>query len=304
MKHVYIIVNTIKDPVMAVTSDILVWLKKNDCIGYVESNVKESINNNIDNIDKIDEINEDILGKIDFAIVLGGDGTIIHSARKLAQHKIPILGINLGNLGFLAEMEESEWQEYLKCILEGRYEVETRMMLKAKIYNKGILIDEGIGLNDVVISRTTLSRMIGFRLFVNNEFVDDYSADGAILATPTGSTAYNLSAGGPILAPHNEMMVMTPICPHSLGSRSIVLSSHDEVRINFIHNRQSWSDNLMLTIDGQKGIELEKETEVIISKADIQTRLIQLEGHNFYNILRQKLGNREVGKSHENETSE
>jgi len=297
LKKVYIIVNTRKEPAKSTAKEILLWLTKNGCIGYVEAQVKLDLDVDVAIID------EKIMSEIDFAIILGGDGTIIHSARQLGQYSIPILGINLGSLGFLAEMEESEWQDHLKCVLEGRYEVENRMMLEVKIYDQGELVDQGIGLNDVVISRTTLSRMVGFSLYVNNEFVNDYFADGVILSTPTGSTAYNLSAGGPVLAPHSEMMVMTPICPHSLGSRSIVLSSKDQVKIAFEHNRQSWSESLMVTIDGQEGIQINKETQVIISKAEIQTQLIQLKGHNFYRVLRQKLGSRKVEKSYENETS-
>lgn len=285
MKNVYMIINTSKDPTLTYSCKIMDWLKSKNCKVYIDSYVRECYAFNAIDIEDDSELDD-----IDFAIVLGGDGTIIHSARRLAMHEIPILGINLGNLGFLAEIEEHEWQENLEKVLEGKYEIETRMMLEAQIFNKDNLIEEGFCLNDVVISRMALSRMVGFSIYVNDEFVNYYSADGIIIATPTGSTAYNLSANGPILAPHNEMIVMTPICPHSLTARSIVLSSNDKVKINFEHNRRSWDNDLMVTIDGQEGKEVNNDAEIIIQKADLKTRLIKIEGHNFYHILRRKLG--------------
>jgi NAD+ kinase len=285
MKHVYLIINTDKDYELTYSCKIIKWLKEHSCEVYIDQNVRSCYA-----FDAIDVTDESELDHIDFSIVLGGDGTIIHSARRLAQHEIPILGINLGNLGFLAEIEEHEWKEHLLEVLNGSYDIEPRMMLEAEIYENGALVEEGFGLNDVVISRMALSRMVGFSIFVNDKFVNYYSADGIIIATPTGSTAYNLSAGGPILAPYNEMIVMTPICPHSLTARSIVLSSDDVVKITFEHNRRSWENDLMVTIDGQEGKKISSETEIIIKKAQLKTRLIKLEGHDFYHILRRKLG--------------
>jgi NAD+ kinase len=279
------IINTDKDYELTYSCKIIEWLKNHLCEVYIDKDVRRCYDF------QALEVTEDTdLDHIDFSIVLGGDGTIIHSARKLAQHEIPILGINLGNLGFLAEIEEHEWEEHLLEVLNDHYEVEPRMMLEAEIYENGLLVEDGFGLNDVVISRMALSRMVGFSIYVNNEFVNYYSADGIIVATPTGSTAYNLSAGGPILAPHNEMIVMTPICPHSLTARSIVLSSDDVVKITFEHNRRSWENDLMVTIDGQEGKKISSDTEIIIKKAILKTRLIKLEGHDFYHILRRKLG--------------
>lgn len=285
MHRVYMIVNMIKDDTLEITNEIIRWLHDNGCEIFIDRKVRDC-----SHLDATCITDEAELDDIDFAIVLGGDGTIIHSARRLAQHEIPILGINLGNLGFLAEIEQSEWKKNLQQVLDGNYEIETRMMLEARVFEAGELVEEGYGLNDVVISRMALSRMVGFSVYVNDEFVNYYSADGLIMSTPTGSTAYNLSAGGPILAPHSEMIVMTPICPHSLTARSVVLSSNDVVKITFEHNRRNWDKDLMVTIDGQEGMRISSDADIIIRKAAMKTRLIKLEGHDFYHILRRKLG--------------
>lgn len=285
MKNIYVIINTLKSNKLAYTKKIIEWLNHQACTVFLDEEVYHNYK-----LEDVQMLKEHNLDTIDCAIVLGGDGTIIHSARRLSQHKIPILGINLGNLGFLAEIEEHEWLINLTKVLEHKYEIESRMMLEVKVYNGGKLIEEGYCLNDIVVSRMALSRMVGFSLFVNEEFVNYYSADGIIISTPTGSTAYNLSAGGPILAPHNEMIVMTPICPHSLTARSIVISSNDVVKITFEHNRRSWREDLMVTMDGQKGVKISSDTEIIIKKSEVKTQLIKLEGHDFYRILRRKLG--------------
>ncbi len=287
MKVVYLIINTIKDKDLGFANNIITWLNDQG----VEVLVDTKIHEKYELSDQCVNCESD-LDRADFAIVLGGDGTIIHSARKLAQHQLPILGINLGNLGFLAEIEQKDWKESLSQVLEGNYTIEDRMMLECQTYDvvEETTSSKSFGLNDVVISRMALSRMVGFSLYVNEEFANYYSADGVILSTPTGSTAYNLSAGGPILAPHNEMMVMTPICPHSLTARSLVLSSADTIRITFEHNRRSWGKDLMVTIDGQEGQQITSDTEIIIRKSNLKTRLIKLEGHDFYHILRRKLG--------------
>lgn len=288
MKQAYIITNTLKDSDLSFTHDVIEWLELQGVKAYVDSKLQADY-----------ELEEHLLkheydlDTIDFAIVLGGDGSIIHSARRLALHGVPILGINLGSLGFLAEIEQQAWKESLTQVLKGRYHVQERMMLEARTYNsvEGTSSTRTVALNDVVISRMALSRMVGFSLFVNDEFVSYYSSDGVIISTPTGSTAYNLSAGGPILAPNGETIVITPICPHSLSARSIVVSSHDVIRITFEHNRRLWENDLMLTADGQEGHELTSDSEIIIRKAELTTKLMKLDGHNFYKVLRHKLGN-------------
>lgn len=288
MKQVYMIVNTLKDPDLTFACDVAKWLKERGVHVYVETAFEERTDFGDVCLEKDQQ-----LDAMDMAIVLGGDGTIIHSARRLAKHGVPILGINIGSLGFLAQIEQHEWQTSLSQVLEGKCQVRNRIMLEAEAV-KGEATAPGkyFALNDVVISRMALSRMVGFSIFVNDELVNDISADGVIVSTPTGSTAYNLSAGGPILAPDSETIVVTPICPHSLSSRSIVLSSNDVVRITFEHNRRSWENDLMMTVDGQKGVKLTSDSEIILKRSDVATKLIKPEGHDFYKVLRHKLGRR------------
>lgn len=229
------------------------------------------------------------LEKADCAIVLGGDGTILGASRELAPHQIPILGVNLGNFGFLAEVEAKDVLKTLERILQNHYCIEERMMLQTTLTKEGVQRQVGLALNDIVASRTAISRMVGYSIYVNGNLVNHFAADGIIISTPTGSTAYNLSAGGPILAPYTESMVITPICPHSLTARSIVLSGDDEVRINFDVNRSSWEKDLMITIDGQEVFNIQSDMEVLIKRSPIKTKLIKLRENDFYTLLRRKL---------------
>jgi len=287
MKQVYMIVNTLKDKDLSFACEMMAWLQDQNVDVYVDSALHDQYE-----IGEKHVKHDHQLHTVDFAIVVGGDGTIIHSARRLAQHGMPIPGINIGSLGFLNQIEQHEWKESLSQVLEGKYDIQDRMMLETITYNsvEGTSSQGSFALNDVVISRMALSRMVGFSVFVNDEFVSHYSSDGVIISTPTGSTAYNLSAGGPILAPNGDTLVLTPICPHSLAARSIVLSSGDVIRITFEHNRRLWENDLMMTVDGQEGVKLTGDTEIIVKKADLKTKLLKLEGHNFYKVLRHKLG--------------
>lgn len=232
------------------------------------------------------------------AIVLGGDGTLISCATHLMDLNIPILGINLGTVGFLAEIEKTHIEDALNSLFEDNYLIENRMMLKGELH-KGNLhmppIDDGFycgyALNDIVITRKGLSRIISIRIYVNEELVDDYRGDGVIISTPTGSTAYNLSAGGPIILPKANVMVITPICPHSLSPRSIVISSDDEVKIVLRKSKKTQQDEAIATYDGQNIIDLGTEDVLIIKKAEYSTRLIRLNHTSMYEVLRSKLIN-------------
>jgi NAD+ kinase len=227
----------------------------------------------------------DAMAKADCIIVLGGDGTIIHTARRFSSYDLPFLGVNIGNLGFLAEVEATGVEDALEHLITGNYQIEKRMMLSTCIDDICI----GVALNDIVISRTSISRMLGYTLYVNDELVDHYNADGVIVATPTGSTAYNLSAGGPLLVPYNDVMVVTPICPHSLTARSLVLAGEDKVTITLANNRDTWDEALTLTIDGQEAVSINKQTKITITKSTKYTNLIKIMGNDFYSLLRQKL---------------
>lgn len=222
---------------------------------------------------------------VDCVIVLGGDGTFLRAARLVAPYGIPILGINLGTLGFLTEIEVAETEAALERLISGQYFLEDRMMLEASVIRGKEVVSTYFGLNDVVINKGPLARLNTLDIFVDEEYVTSYMADGIIIASPTGSTAYSLSAGGPIVYPEVDVTILTPICPHTLHSRPMVIPSHKTVRV-FIIQQQSDSN---LTIDGQRCFELLNGDEIIIRKTHFYAKLVRLKGHNFFNILREKL---------------
>lgn len=218
-------------------------------------------------------------------IVLGGDGTLLQAARAVAQAETPILGVNLGHLGFLTEVEVPQLWEVLPRIVAGDFEVEERMMLDTRVVRSGGEVARFLALNEVVVSKGVFARLIRLELLIGGRPVEEYWSDGLIIATPTGSTAYSLSAGGPIVSPQLEVLVITPICPHTLYSRSLVISQREQVRVRV------WATHreLALTIDGQRGYRLEPGDELQVSKAQESARLVRQRGWSFYEVLRRKL---------------
>lgn len=230
---------------------------------------------------------------IDCAIVLGGDGTIIQAANDLMTHDIPILGVNLGTLGFLAEIEEQNAFEALDRLFQDDYRIESRIMMEGNVLCSGEqgLESSGYALNDVVITRKGFSRIINLGIYVNDELVDNFLGDGVIISTPTGSTAYNLSAGGPIIMPQASVIVLTPICPHSLSPRSVVVSAEDTIKVVVGKSKKTQEAEAIATFDGKLVIDLGTDDSVIIRKAKYNTKLIKLNRTGIYEILRSKLGN-------------
>lgn len=228
---------------------------------------------------------KDIPENVDLIMVLGGDGTLLSVARLVGEREIPILGVNLGTLGFLTEVSRAELERAIKRIIKGEYSLEKRLMLKAEIWRNYKKIEEHRVLNDVVINKGALARIIELETYIDNNLVTLFKADGLIVSTPTGSTAYNLSAGGPIIYPTLECMVLTPICPHTLTNRPIVLpgSSIIEVRL------KSESQDVYLTLDGQVGMNLQKDDRITITKASSKTLLVIPPERNYFEILRTKL---------------
>ncbi len=281
-----IIPNVNKDDNLEVTQLLIHWLEVNQYKIILPNHVAQSLNKPYGA-----DLNS-VYKEADCAIILGGDGTIIHSARELAEYSIPILGINLGHLGFLAEVEKGDAVHTLKQVVKGHYSMQKRMMLDAHLCCDESTKKIGHALNDIVITRSrSLSRILRFKIYVNHTLVNAYSADGVIISTPTGSTAYNLSAGGPLLNPKDEMIIITPICPHSLYSRSIVLSKEDIVKIVIAQDERLIDQDIMLTIDGQEGRVLKENEEVLITKSKYYTSLITTGQNNYYELLRKKLGN-------------
>lgn len=218
-------------------------------------------------------------------VVLGGDGTMLSVARLVADRDVPILGVNLGGLGFLTETTLEQLYPALEGLLAGNYEVSERMMLTTHIHRQGERIAEYSVLNDVVINKGALARIIEMATYIDKEYINTYRADGLIISTPVGSTAYNLSAGGPILFPTMQAIVVSPICPHTLTNRPLVIPDHCKIEVELM----SENEDVLLTLDGQVGFALRYKDIVEIRKAKFNIKLIQFPPWNFYHTLRAKL---------------
>jgi NAD+ kinase len=226
----------------------------------------------------------------DIAIAIGGDGTTLSVAKRAAALGKHVLGINAGRLGFMSGLEKNEL-ELLEKLVKGEYETDERLMLKATVKEKDRVISEHHCLNDAVISRGNFARLIDINITCNDRNVSDMRADGVIIATPTGSTAYSMAAGGPVVSPEAECIISTPICPHSLMDRSIIFSADKELIIRAstdIHNPT------IITIDGREIIEFNPDTEISVGKSEISAKLIKLKPENFYEILNKKIIERRV----------
>ncbi len=221
----------------------------------------------------------------DIVIVLGGDGTFLSVARLVKDYSIPIIGVNLGGLGFLTEIKLDEMYDILDDIFNGNYMINERMMLKASLFRGGEKISSYSVLNDVVINKGTLARIIELKTSINDNFVTKYRADGLIVSTPTGSTAYSLAAGGPIIYPELNCIILTPICPHTLTNRPLVISGDDVITVEL----NSLDNDVMITLDGQVGFSLRDEDIIRIEKDEKKTLILTSPKKNYYETLRTKL---------------
>jgi NAD+ kinase len=221
----------------------------------------------------------------DLLIVLGGDGTLLSAARLVADRQVPILPVNLGGLGFLTTVPLDDLYTILEEIFSGKNRMSERVMLEAQIVRGGSIIRRQIALNDAVLNKAALARIMDVALHVDGEYVTTYKADGLILSTPTGSTAYSLSAGGPIVYPTVEAFVVTPICPHTLTNRPLVIPDTAKIEIDF----QAEDDAVFLTLDGQIGIELVNGDQIVVRKASEKLRLVLPSKKTYFQVLRNKL---------------
>ncbi len=227
----------------------------------------------------------------DCIIVLGGDGTLLQAARDLVRKNIPLLGINMGHLGYLAEVDGGSVYPALEQLLRGAYEVEERMMLYGRVYRKERLLGEDIALNDIVISRMGPLRVTPFINYVNGEFLTVYHADGMIVSTPTGSTGYSLSAGGPIVSPGADLTILSPLAAHTLNTRSIVLPARDVVTIEIGDGRRDKAETAMAVFDGDTTVEMCSGDTIVIQRAASRVRIVKLNNQSFVEVLRQKMRN-------------
>ncbi|NDJ16748.1 NAD(+) kinase [Myxacorys almedinensis] len=220
-----------------------------------------------------------------FAIVLGGDGTVLSACRQVAFCNIPLLAVNTGHMGFLTEILLDKLPEAIECLISNNYEIEERTMLRVQILRQGTMLWEALCLNEMVLHREPLTSMCHFEVEVGNHTRVDIAADGLILSTPTGSTAYSLSAGGPVITPGVPVIILVPICPHSLASRSLVFANDQPVTLF-----PATPNRLILTADGNAGCYVLPDDHVCIEKSPYPVRFVRLRPHEFFHILREKLG--------------
>lgn len=283
MKYFLIATNSIKDENLILTSKIESYISMHGgdsrrIIGDINGDITYKLEN--------DE-------KFDCIIALGGDGTILKVSRDLRGWNIPIVGVNLGTLGFLTEIEPEQIFPVIDRLFEDDYIMEERMNICGAVFKEGQKepFCRDVALNDIVITRAGFSRVIGLKVYVNDKVMDIYEADGVIVSTPTGSTGYNLSAGGPLVSPKTNLMIITPISPHSLTSKSIVLSSEDEIAIEVLKMRKAQKEEAIVNFDGQPGIQLSAGDRIVIHKAYSTTKMIKLFDVSFYEVLREKIAN-------------
>lgn len=230
---------------------------------------------------ELDELAE----SVDMIVVLGGDGTMISTARLLDKREVPVLGINFGTLGYLAEFRLEELEQALTAIFEGHYRLDRRVMLAAELCRGEERLLRNRVLNDVVVSKSALARIIEIETWLDKQFVNCFRADGLIISTPTGSTAYNLSAGGPVVYPSMNAVVITPICPHTLSNRPLVVPDDAEIELIL----KTPNEEVALTLDGQVGYKMEAGDRVLISKSRTAFNLMQPINRNYFEVLRGKL---------------
>lgn len=282
MKHFLIYTNIHKDRDLAVTSQIKAFLEARGCQVHVLTEETDKAEDSI-------EVCRQIPEHIDCMLVLGGDGTILRAVRDVKELPIPILGVNLGTLGYMTEVEPEQLDEALEQLLAGDFAYEERMMLMAVTKTEDGKEAQQWALNDVVISRKGSLQINDFNIYVNGQFLKKYSADGVIITTPTGSTGYNLSAGGPIAAPETKLMMITPICPHTFNQRSIILSPEDEIVVEIPAGREGKSQQVEASFDGNGQMLMHTGDAITITKSERKTVFLKLNKISFLEILSRKM---------------
>ncbi len=281
-----VVLNLSKQKAITCAREIAILMLANNAEVLMLSEYRELFKGiQITYIDNIEEMFE----SADIAITVGGDGTIIHAAKYSARQNTPLIGVNVGRLGFAAEVEPDETESLLR-ILKGDYQTESRILLDVEVIKNG-KSRHYLAVNDAIIERGQLSKIVDLKLSLDGEEIANYRADGLLFATPTGSTAYSLSAGGPIVAPQMDCLMMTPVCPHSLFSRSVLFSGESELSITVKIPSECCC---VLTIDGEKNVDILAEDRVIIRKSELKLKLISLYKRNFYKRLNEKLKEREI----------
>ena len=284
MEHFFVITNGSKDKEYKSAKKIKNYMEQRGCscsiaTDYGQDDTKEYSTD-------IKEIPENT----QCAIVLGGDGTMLQAANDLATTQLPILGVNLGNLGFLADIEENHLIPAMDKLISNQFVLEERMLLEGSYLEVDGNEKKQLALNDIVINKGHCYHLVSMKVYINGKLLDFYIADGVVISSPTGSTGYNLSAGGPVMLPTMEGIIITPICPHSLNNRSIVVSAKDEIVVEIGSIRGEKKDEGILIMDGMVQRTMYTGESITIRKAEENTRFIKLNGANFLEIFHSKLG--------------
>jgi NAD+ kinase len=280
VKRVGIISKPRKAEVREVVQPLLEWLKQHAIEAYIDKETGTILENNSRCLTR-----NEMPSQVDLVVVLGGDGTLLAAARALNRKPVPILAVNLGGLGFLTAITRDELIATLNAVLEGKYRSEKRVQIEGELVRADEVISTFLALNDVVVNKGAIARILDFEVVVDGHFVSSYKSDGLIISTPTGSTAYSLAAGGPIVAPSVGAFVMTPICAHTLTNRPIVLPDTAIIEIAIKAPREA----AYLTVDGQMGITAHGEDIVRMKKAASTVEIIQPLTRDYFKILREKL---------------
>ncbi len=280
MKRIGIITNREKDKGLEFTNQLVESIQK-----YGGQAVLPTYDGSFE-MDDIDNLVVEICDNCDMIICLGGDGTFLRTARTAYLYGLPMLGINLGSLGFLTDVEKGEIDKAVENILNDRYTLEDRIMLSSKLYKDGKLVAQDVAINDVVISRGGIPRILHLSTYIDDNLVEMYPGDGIVVATPTGSTAYSLSAGGPIVEPTSGLIIITPICPHILSSRPLITSDMRKIKICV---SQGFEHKAKVTVDGQKNLEITGGDYLEIEKTESTVKIIRVNSKNFFTVLRSKI---------------
>lgn len=279
MKSIGIYVKRTNPDAVVVARDLRAWLQQREVEVLLERELAEAMGS------AGGIAGSDLPGRVDCIVVLGGDGTLISVAREVGNRGVPILGVNLGSLGFLTETSLEQLYSEMERVLNGDFTVSDRIMLQAGIQRHAESVGEYTVLNDVVINKGALARIVDMEVWVDDNYLTTFKADGLIVSTPTGSTAYNMAAGGPIIYPGLHCLVITPICPHMLTNRPIIVSDEAIIRIIMRIN----DERVFVTADGQVGMALQAQDVIEIRKAQMCTRLINSSSKEYFEVLRTKL---------------
>jgi NAD+ kinase len=285
MKRIGIIAKQNKPEAVPIVRSLVEWLRPKKIEVFIEEGMGKLVHPPLTGPQLNSVERENIPRHVEMIIVLGGDGTLLSVARLVRDYAVPILGVNLGGLGFLTEITLKELYRVLERVVQGDFTTDERVVLNASVIRRGERMAEFIVLNDAVINKGALARIIDLETTINGEYLTTFKSDGLILSTPTGSTAYNLSAGGPIVYPSLHCIIITPICPHTLTNRPIMIPDDVEIRAMLKTKQQE----VILTLDGQQGFTLEFEDVVEVKKAEGRILLIKSPYRHYFEVLREKL---------------